>query len=328
MTGTFLFPLRQIGQSDRFVTPLAMGCWPISGITSIDVTEVQSRATIAAAFDAGINFFDTAYCYGFDGESEQMVGDVLKPHRDCVVIATKCGIHWGPDKQQVRDARPETIRRQCDESQHRLGVDVIDLYYLHAPDPQTPIAESAAAIKTLLDAGRIRAAGVSNCTTEQLATFHSVCPLSAFQPHYNMLQREIEASQLPWCVANGVSVMVYWPLMKGLLAGRLARDHQFDPRDGRRKYPMFHGDEWEKNQDFLDELRPLAAELGVSVAQVVLNWTIQRPGITVALCGAKRSEQIIDNAGALHWQLTPSQIERIDGAIAKRGPIVSRAAVT
>jgi aryl-alcohol dehydrogenase-like predicted oxidoreductase len=321
-------PRRQIGRTGLFVTPLAMGCWPIAGVTSIDVTEESSRATIAAAFDAGVNFFDTAYCYGYDGESERMVGDVLKAHRDQVVIATKGGIHWGPDRKQVRDARPETLRRQCDESLRRLGVDVIDLYYLHAPDPRTPITESAAAIRQLLDAGKIRAAGASNCTTKQLAEFHAVCPLAAFQPHYNMLQREIEDAQLPWCIAHGVSVMVYWPLMKGLLAGKLARNHQFDPRDGRRKYPMFHGHEWQKNQDFLDELRPIAAELRVSVAQVVLNWTIQRPGITVALCGAKRPDQIRDNAAALGWQLTQEQIAQIDRAIAARGPIASRAAVT
>jgi len=322
------FELREIGRTGLRITPLALGCWPITGITSIDVDERSSLATIAAAFEAGLNFFDTAYCYGYHGESERMIGRVLRPHRERVVIASKCGIHWGSDKQQVRDARPETIRRECDESLHRLGIDVIDLYYLHAPDPQTPIAESAGGIKQLLDAGKIRAAGASNFATEQLAEFHAVCPLSAFQPHYNMLQREIEDSQLPWCVKHGVSVMVYWPLMKGLLAGKLSRDHQFDPHDGRRKYPMFHGDEWRKNQDFLDQLRPIAAEQDVSVAQVVLNWTIQRPGITAALCGAKRPDQILDNAAALAWRLSPEQITRIDQAIVARGAIISRAAVT
>jgi len=320
--------LREIGRTGIRVTPLALGCWPITGITSIDVNEADSRATIAAAFDSGLNFFDTAHAYGYDGESERMVGDVLRPHRNRVVIASKCGIHWSADHKQQRDARPETIRRQCTESLARLGMDVIDLYYLHAPDPQVPVAESAGAIKELVDAGKIRAAGASNCTTQQLIAFQTVCPLSAYQPHYNMLQREIEDSQLPWCVQHSVSVMVYWPLMKGLLAGKLARDHQFDPRDGRRKYPMFHGEEWQKNQDFLDELRPIAAEIGVSVAQVVLNWTIQRPGITAALCGAKRPDQIRDNAAALSWRLSPEQVARIDRAIVRRGPIVSRAAVT
>jgi aryl-alcohol dehydrogenase-like predicted oxidoreductase len=113
--------------------------------------------------------------------------------------------------------------------------------------------------------------------------------------------------------------------MKGLLAGKLARDHQFDPKDGRQKYPMFHGEEWQKNQDFLDQLRPIAAEVDVTVAQVVINWTIHRPGITAALCGAKRPDQIRDNAAAMTWKLTEEQAARINRAIAARGPIISRA---
>jgi aryl-alcohol dehydrogenase-like predicted oxidoreductase len=305
-----------------------MGCWPIAGITSIDVTEADSLATLAAAVDAGVNFFDTAYCYGYDGESERMVGRVLRPLRDRVVIATKGGIAWNEEKKQVRDGRPTTLQRQCDESLARLGVDVIDLHYLHGPDPSVPVAESAGAFRTLLDAGKIRSVGVSNFSLEQLQEFHAECPISAFQPHYNMLQREIETDQLPWCVQNNVSAIIYWPLMKGLLAGKLPRDHQFDPRDGRRKYPMFHGEEWERNQDFLDQLRTIAHDVGASVAQLVLAWTIQRPGITAALCGAKRPGQIRENAPALHLKLAPETIARIDAAIAARGPIVSRAAVT
>ncbi len=305
-----------------------MGCWPIAGITSVDVNEADSLATLDAALEAGINHFDTAYCYGYDGESERMVGQRLKPHRDRVVIATKGGIYWNSDRKQVRDGRRETILRHADESLQRLGFDEVDLYYLHAPDPDTPLAESAGAIAELIAAGKVRAAGASNFTTEQLAEFHAVCPLTAFQPPYNMLQREIETSQLPWCQEHQVAALIYWPLMKGLLAGKLPRDHRFDPRDGRQKYPMFHGEEWERNQDFLDQLRPIAADRQVTVAQVVLNWTIQRAGITAALCGAKRPEQIRDNAAAMTWTLTPAEISRIDAAIAARGPIVSRAAVT
>ena len=320
-------PLREIAGTGIKVTPIAMGCWPIAGVTSVDVTEAASLATLQAAVDSGVNFFDTAYCYGINGESEKLIAEALGSRRDQIVIASKGGIHWEHGVQQ-KDARPETLRRQCDESLRRLNTDRIDLYYLHAPDPRTPLEESAAALKGLLDSGKIRSVGVSNFSREQLAEFHSVCPIAAYQPHYNMLQREIEASQLPWCIEHGVSVMVYWPLLKGLLAGKLPRDHQFDPKDGRRKYPMFNGEDWRKNQDFLDELRPLADETGRTLAQVVLNWTIQRPGITVALCGAKRPDQIIDNAAAMTWRLTDAQIARIDAAIAARGPVVSRAAVS
>jgi aryl-alcohol dehydrogenase-like predicted oxidoreductase len=320
--------LRTLGQTDIRIRPIGMGCWPISGITSIHVTEAASLATLEAALDAGINFFDTAYCYGFAGESERLIARALGHRRDEIVIATKGGIHWGDDRKQARDGSPATLKRQCDESLKRLGTDRVDLLYLHAPDPNVPIADSAGGLKELLDAGKTRSVGLSNATVEELAAFQAVCPLTAFQPHYNMLQREIETSQLPWCVTQGVSVVVYWPLMKGLLAGKLPRDHVFDERDGRRKYPMFQGDEWQKNQDFLDRLRPIAAESGKTVAELVLNWTIHQPGITAALCGAKRPDQIRDNAGGMGWSLSDSQIVRINAALAARGPAVSRGAVT
>ncbi len=324
--GNLPMNVRRIGSTDIPITPVAMGCWPITGITSIDTSEEQGLATLSAAFDAGITFFDTAYCYGYEGESEKMIARALGAHREEIVIATKGGIHW-KNKQQVRDARPETLLRQCDESLARLATDRIELYYVHAPDPEVPVAESAGALKQLLEAGKILSVGVSNFTLEQLREFHAVCPISAFQPHFNMLQREIESSQLPWCIDNNVSAIVYWPLMKGLLAGKLPRGHVFDAKDGRRKYPMFHGDEWHKNQDFLDVLRPIALANERSVAQVVINWTIQRTGITTALCGAKRPEQIRDNASAMQWSLSEEELATIDRAIEARGPIVSRAAV-
>jgi aryl-alcohol dehydrogenase-like predicted oxidoreductase len=318
--------LRQLGQTDIRITPIGMGCWPISGITSIDVNEADSLATLEAALDAGINFFDTAYCYGYDGESERMIGRTFAARRDEIVIATKGGIHW-EDGKQCRDGSPATLKRQCEESLRRLKTDRIDLLYLHAPDPNVPLAESAGALRELLDAGKTRSVGLSNASVEQLAEFAAVCPVAAYQPHYNMLQREIETSQLPWCRERGVSVVVYWPLMKGLLAGKLRRDHVFDPRDGRRKYPMFHGDEWLKNQDFLDKLRPIAAESGKSVAELVLNWTIHQPGITAALCGAKRPDQIRANAGGMGWRLSEAQMARIQQALGERGASVSRGAV-
>ena len=318
--------LRQLGRTDIRVTPIGMGCWPISGITSIDVNEADSLATLEAAFEAGINFFDTAYCYGYDGESERMIGRTFAGRRDEVIIATKGGIHWENGKQG-RDGSPATVKRQCDESLRRLQTDRVDLLYLHAPDPNVPLADSAGALLELLHAGKALSIGLSNASIEQLAEFAAVCPVSAYQPHYNMLQREIEASQLPWCRKNGVAVVVYWPLMKGLLAGKLPRDHILDPRDGRRKYPMFHEEEWRKNEDVLDKLRPLAAEAGKSVAELVLNWTIHQPGVTVALCGAKRPEQIRANAGGMGWRLNESQMAQIQQALDARGASVSRGAV-
>lgn len=319
--------LRRIGRTDLLVTPVAMGCWPITGITSIDVNESDSLATLTAALDAGINFFDTAYCYGFEGESERMIATALGSHRKEIIIATKGGIHYEGGKQ-VRDGSPTRIKQECEESLKRLKTDYVDLLYLHAPDPNVPIQESAGALRELLESGKVRSIGVSNVSTFELEQFAAVCPLSAYQPHYNMLQREIELDQLPWCINHEVSVICYWPLMKGLLAGQLKKDHQFSPNDGRKKYPMFQGEEWLKNQDFLDQLRPIAAECGRTLAQLVINWTIQQAGITSALCGAKRPNQIVENAAGMGWKLNAEQLARIDAALQQRGTAVSRGAVT
>jgi aryl-alcohol dehydrogenase-like predicted oxidoreductase len=208
-----------------------------------------------------------------------------------------------------------------------LNTDRVELLYLHAPDPATPLEQSADMLRRLLAAGKTRAIGVSNVSLQQLQEFHAVCPVSAVQSPYNMLQRGIEQDCVPWCRAHGVSVVVYWPLMKGLLAGKLPRDHVFDPGDGRAKYPMYQGQEWQKNQDFVSHLREIADQAYRTVAQLVVNWTIHQPGITVALCGAKRAVQIAETARAMGWKLTDEQSERIEGALSERGTAVTKPAI-
>ena len=319
--------LRPLGKTGLRVSPVALGCWPISGMTSLGVSEAQSLATLEACFDEGINFLDTAYCYGAEGESERLIRRAVADRRDSVVIATKGGIAWDADRKQVFDASAATLRRQCDESLRRLDTDRVELYYLHAPDPNTPIEESAAAIRALIDDGKVRSAGLSNCTIAQAEAFASVCPLAAIQPPYNLLQRDIENDLIPWCLQHNVSLIVYWPLMKGLLAGKLPRDHVFDPQDGRAKYPMFQGDEWQKNQDLVDALREIASAAGRTVAELTVAWTIRQPGITSALCGAKRPDQIRETAGGARWELREAEIDAIDAALARRGQPVTRWAV-
>lgn len=318
--------LRVLGTSDLQVTPVAMGCWPITGLTTLNTTHDESVRTLRAAVDAGINFFDTAYAYGIHGESEQMIAEAVGSRRADFVIATKGGIHRVGSGQE-KDARPETLKRQCDESLQRLQTDYIDLYYLHARDPNVSVDESAGAIAELISAGKVRTAGASNLTVDQLQQFHEVCPLTAVQPHFNMLQQEIMEDIGPWCRERQVALCVYWPLMKGLLAGKLSRDHQFDPKDGRAKYPMFQGQEWQKNHDFLDALREIAAGIPCSVSQLVVAWTIVQPGITTALCGAKRDWQIRETAEAMRLQLSDSVHHQIAEALKRRGPAVSRGAV-
>ncbi len=324
---------RSLGNSGIRVSPVALGCWPIAGVTTLDTNEADSIATIQACFDLGINHLDTAYVYGPRGESETLVGRAVAARRDEMVIATKCGIHY-EGSAMVNDGRPERLRAECEESLRRLGTDHVELLYLHAPDENVPIEESAGALHELLQEGKTRSVGASNCTIEQLEAFQNVCPLAAVQMPYNMLQRDIEEHTIPWCRERNIAVMVYWPLMKGLLAGRLARDHQFHDRDSRRNYPMYQGSEWRKNQDFVARLREAASNSpvprgegkgeGPTVAQLVINWTINQPGITSALCGAKRRWQIEELAGAMGWTLSHEQLAIIDAALADRGKAVAK----
>lgn len=322
-----LITRRELGTTGILVSPVAMGCWPIAGMTTLDANEADSLATLQAAYDRGINFFDTAYCYGLNGESERLIEKAFAGRREEIVIATKCGVHWISPTERVQDSRPQVLRAEFAESLRRLATDRVELLYLHAHNGQTPIAEIAGQMARFVAEGKTRSIGASNLTLPQLQEFHAVCPLSAVQPPYNMLQRDIERDILPWCREQRVSCAVYWPLMKGLLAGRLARDHHFPPGDGRAKYPMFQGEQWQKNQDLVDNLRTIAADLGKTVAQLVVHWTIQQPGITVALCGAKRPYQIEETAGAMGWQLPAEAAARIEAALAKRGVPITRGAI-
>jgi aryl-alcohol dehydrogenase-like predicted oxidoreductase len=301
--------------TDLKISEIAFGAWPIAGLTTPGVIDDESLAALLACFEVGVNHLDTAYMYGSDGQSEKLIAQALGSRREEMVIATKGGIHWGPDKQMAYDGRPKTLRRECEESLKRLQTDRVEIYYLHGPDPNVPVAESAAAIKRLIDEGKALSAGASNMNVEQLEAFARECPLSAFQPPYNMLQRQIEADTLPWCRERGVAVLVYWPLLKGLLAGKLCRDQTFE-NDSRRKYPQYRGEEWEKNLALVEQLRAIADEAGRTVAQLVLRWTLEQPGVTAALCGARRPDQVVENAGGSDWRLTPAQLARIESLLA------------
>ncbi|QEG35199.1 aldo/keto reductase [Bythopirellula goksoeyrii] len=313
---------RQLGTSDLFVSPVSLGTWPMAGTTSPGVNDADSIATIRSCAEVGVNFIDTAYCYGPNGESENLIRQAISTERDSYVIASKCGIHYNAEGKQEQDARPESILRECDESLRRMGTDHIDLYYLHSPDPEVPLAESAGAIQELISAGKVLTAGLSNAHLPQLEEFHAVCPVVAVQLPYNMLQRGIEEQTIPWCQERRIAVVVYWALMKGLLAGHITRDKQLAPSDKRLKYPMYQGEEFEKNLQFVERLRAVAEDANKTVAQVVINWTIHQSGITAALCGAKRPWQFAEVAGAMGWQLSKLQMERIQAALAERGEAV------
>ncbi len=291
-----MLPHRRLGNSDLHVSPVALGCWPLAGITSGAMSDGEAAAVIDAALDAGINHLDTAYAYGRDGESQRRVGNAIRERHDGVVLADKVGVYWNDEGNIACTGRPELLERHFDESLKRLGLDHVDLLYFHAPADDAPIAESAGFFAQTLASGKARAVGVSNLSVAQIEAFTAECPAVACQIRYNMLQREAEADIVPWCRAHDMSVVAYEPLAMGLLTGKFARDHVFAADDWRRQSPLFSGAAWTENINTVERLRPLAESAGCSVAQLAVSWTVSRPGITVALCGAKRPEQISDTA--------------------------------
>lgn len=278
---------------------MALGCWPLAGITSGPMTDEAATAVIDAALESGVNHLDTAFAYGRHGESERRVARALRGRRDAIVLATKVGVYWDEDGSLRLTGRPDLLRRHFEESLRRLKLDQIDLVYLHAPAGDAPLTDSAGLFRDLITEGKTRAVGVSNLSVAQIEAFAAECPLVACQVRYNRLQRDIEADVLPWCRDHNVGLVAYEPLALGLLTGKFTRDHVFAEDDWRRRSPLFMGDAWAKNLDEVERMRPVAEGLGCSVAQLAVGWTISQPGVTAALCGAKRPEQIHETAQAM-----------------------------
>jgi len=302
-----------LGKSDLRVSRIGLGCWPMAGITSIGISDADSIATVRAALDCGINFFDTAFSYGYDGRSDEILRIALANRRNEAVIAHKVGSHWDDQKRRVVDGSPSRLLAQAKECVRRIGSDYVDVMYLHTPDPKVPIEDSAGAIAEICKSGLARYAAVSNVNSDQAARFVQVCPVIAIQPYFNMFQQECVEELIPFASRNQVSLVCYWILMKGLLSGHLQRDHEFDPKDRRLTYPIFQGEAWHRAQNLLDKLRALSADLNCTVTQIVTAWSLTRPGVTVALLGAKRPEQILEAVGSLELKL-PAEILELIGS--------------
>jgi aryl-alcohol dehydrogenase-like predicted oxidoreductase len=275
---------------------VALGCWPLAGITSGAITDATALAVMHAALDAGINHLDTAYAYGRSGESETRIARALAGRSEQVVMATKVGVYWNEQGELRLTGRPALLRTHLEASLRRLERDCVDLLYFHAPADDTPLAETAGFFRDLITEGKARAIGVSNLSVTQLEQFQAECPVAACQMRYNWLQREIEADVLPWCRAHGVSVVAYEPLALGLLTGKFHRDHVFAEDDWRRRSPLFNGDAWDRNLNEVERLRSVADERNCSVSQLSVAWVAAQAGVATALCGAKSPEQIRETA--------------------------------
>ncbi|HWE95726.1 MAG TPA: aldo/keto reductase [Tepidisphaeraceae bacterium] len=319
---------RQLGNSSVRVTPIIFGAWAIGGWMWGGNEEQESLDAIRASIASGVNTIDTAAIYGM-GHSEELVGKAIKGMRDKVVLATKCGMRWDSDegsepwKQKdnngrdvtiYKNARPDSIAYECEQSLKRLGTDVIDLYQIHWPDVSTPVEDSMRAMLKLQEQGKIRAIGVSNYDVEWLRKAKAVAPVASLQPPYSLIQRKIESEILPFCRQNNIGVIVYSPLERGLLTGKVGPDRQFAPGDHRASHKYFTVENRKRVLAALEKIRPIAEKHKASFAQVVINWTVHEPGITAALVGARNAEQAEHNAKALSFTLTPEELSQIRAA--------------
>lgn len=304
---------KQLGKSDLQVSVVALGTWPMGGTTYGHVDDSESIATIQAALDAGINLIDTAPAYG-DGRAETVVGNAIKGRRDQVIIATKVGVVRKPGGKW-RDLTPASIRQQIEGSLRRLNVDTIDLYQIHWPDPDTPIEDSIAELVKLREEGKFRYLGVSNFDTGLMDSVTRMTELASLQPHYSLLNREIEKDILPYCVKNQIGILAYGSLGSGILAGKYNEKPVFKPGDTRHNfYRFFHEPMWSKAMRLVDVLREIASNHGKPVSHIAINWLTQQEGVTCALVGARRPSQIQENAGAGSWTLSDAELKQINRA--------------
>lgn len=268
------------------------------------------EVAVAAALDAGINFFDVADVYGF-GAAEELLGRALGPRRNDAVIATKFGLRWDADGRVRRDSRPATVREALDDSLRRLGVDAIALYQLHWPDGTTPLDDVVAVIEEGQKAGKVRHFGVCNCSDGQLRETQWRGQLASVQVAHNLLCRSAEDQVLPWCEANGIAVLAHSGLARGFLSGKYEVGAAFPGSDTRSRSHYFEAEGRDLKERLLDGLRDIGARLDRPVASVALRWLLDDPRVTSVLTGVKHRRQLDDLVAALGWSLSVEDRDRL-----------------
>ncbi|MDJ0799039.1 MAG: aldo/keto reductase [Calothrix sp. MO_167.B12] len=297
---------RTLGKSDVKITPILMGTWQAGRRQWVGIDDNDSIKTIRAAFEAGITTVDTAEIYG-DGHSERIVAKALSDVRDRVELATKVF---------ANHLKYEQVIEACDRSLKNLNTDYIDLYQIHWPSGAfnseiVPIESTMKALNELKQQGKIRAIGVSNFSRAQLESAAQYGRIDSLQPPYSLFWRSVEQDAVPYCIENNISILAYSPLAQGLLTGKFAAGHEFDPNDNRSKNRLFQGKNMEHAQEALAKLRPIAANHHCTLAQLALAWLIAQPQ-TNAIAGARYREQAVANAQAASIQMSADELQEID----------------
>jgi aryl-alcohol dehydrogenase-like predicted oxidoreductase len=305
-------------------TRIGLGTWVMGGWMWGGVDDDAAVATIHAALEQGVTLIDTAPVYGM-GHAERLVGRALAEsgRRDDVVLSTKAGLDW-EGESPFRDAGRRRLLQEIDDSRARLGVDVVDILHVHWPDPLVAIEETADAMREILEAGKIRAVGVSNFSVEQIERFRAHCPLHVVQPPYNLFERGIEDELLPHVVRNDMTTLTYGALCRGLLSGRIGHDRDFRGDDLRQNDPKFQEPRFSQYLDAVQRLDELAKErFGKDLIHLALRWLLDRPGVGVALWGARRPDQLAPLADVMDFRLDDGAMAAIDRILAEtiRDPV-------
>lgn len=311
---------RRLGKNGPELTTVGFGAWAAGGPWQYGWGPQDDKESIAAihrALELGVNWIDTAAVYGW-GHSEEVVGEALRGvDRASVYIATKCGRVKGADGLVTGDLRPETIRREVEDSLRRLKTDYIDLYQFHWPDTTTgtPVETSWETMARLQEEQKVRWIGVSNFDVPLMERCERIAHVDSLQPPYSLLRREVEAEILPWCQQNGTGVICYSPMQAGILSGTFDIN-RLAPDDWRRNSPYYQEPQLSRNLRFVEALRPIAARYGKTVGQLAIAWVLMHPAVTAAIVGARRPEQVEINVGAMGWTLTPDVMKEIEDAYA------------
>lgn len=323
---------RKLGDSDLSVSVITFGAWAAGGWMWGGTQRKEAVEAIKAGYEVGMTSIDTAPIYG-QGTSEEIVGEAIKGiSRDKVQILTKFGMRWdlakgdfamhsknnaGKPIDIYKYAGKESVIYECEQSLKRLGTDYIDLYQIHWPETVTPIHETFEAVLKLIEQGKVRYAAVCNYSAAQMAEAEKTCHIISDQVPYSMMNRKIEAEIVPYCIKNHKSILAYSPMERGLLTGKIKPNHVFAEGDARSEMKIYQPENIKKVNDFLAKIQPIAEEQGATLAQLVLRWTIEQPGITIALAGARNAAQAVQNAKAAEITLTPEQINFINTELAK-----------